>query len=148
MASEGDCGTARCSLSKTLEVVGERWTFLVLREALADTTRFQDFRATLGIASDVLTARLATLVEGGVMVRQSYREPGQRTRQSYHLTESGRQLSLIVGALQQWGDEHLPGPTAPSVTPCTAAGRPVSVRFIDDRGEVLPEDEVRLARMS
>lgn len=127
-------------------MLGERWTFFILREALAGTTRFAEFRSTLGVASDVLTCRLTTLVDAGVMVRRSYQEPGQRARASYHLTESGRQLGLIIGALQQWGDEHVPCTKEPTVVCRTTAGQPVSVRFVGDQGEVLPQDEVRFER--
>ena len=135
-----------CSLTRTVEVLGERWTFFIVREALAGATRFAEFRSTLGVASDVLTCRLATMVDAGVMVRRNYQEPGQRARASYHLTESGRQLALIIGALQQWGDEHVPCTQEPTIVCRTAAGRPVSVRFVDDQGEILTQDEVRLER--
>ena len=106
--------TLRCSIARSLEVVGARWTLLIMRDALAGKTRFAEFRASLGIAPDVLSERLATLVEYGVMTRQPYQEPGSRQRFSYHLTEAGRDLLVVVGALQQWGDKHLPraeGPT-------------------------------------
>lgn len=146
MATRVDSQTPdQCSLSGALKVVGERWTFLVLREALAGTTRFADFRATLGIASDVLAARLAALVAAGIMERRSYQEPGQRARESYHLTDAGRQLSLVLGALQQWGDAHVQYTMEPAVFR-TADGRPVSVRFVDDRGAVLAPDDVRVQR--
>lgn len=136
----------RCSLAQTLEFVGERWTFLVLREALAGSTRFAEFRAALGVAPDVLSARLATLVAAGIMVRTPYKEPGQRVREAYHLTDAGRQLSLVLGALQQWGDTHVTDAAGPTMTYRTADGRPVAVRFVDDQGAVLPQTEVRLER--
>lgn len=135
-----------CSLTQTLEWVGERWTFLVLREALADTTRYGEFRANLGIASDVLVTRLATLVEAGIMERRTYQDPGQRKRDAYHLTDSGRQLALVLGALQQWGDEHTNATADSPVAFRTAEGRPASVAFVDDRGEVLDQAAVRLER--
>lgn len=143
-AAQGEA--ARCSFSATVAFVGERWTFLVLREALAGTTRFSEFRQALGIASDVLTCRLATLVEVGVLTRESYQEPGRRVRESYHLTASGRRLSLVLAALQQWSDEHVPSPTEPAVVYRTAEGRPVSVSFVDDEGDPLGPDDVRLER--
>ncbi|MCE6996846.1 helix-turn-helix transcriptional regulator [Saccharothrix sp. S26] len=136
---------ATCSLIKAVDLVGERWTFFVLREALAGTTRFSDFRARLGIASDVLTARLAKLVDSGLMTRRAYREPGQRPREGYCLTEAGRQFNVVLCALQQWGDEHLPDTTS-TVVYRTVDGRPVQVRFVDGEGAVVAAGDVRPER--
>lgn len=130
-----------CSLTQALDVVGERWAFLIMREALAGTTRFSQFRATLRIAPDVLSARLGVLVAGGVMERRDYREPGQRTRASYHLTDAGRELAPVLGALQQWGDAHRPSDLRPLRFRSTT-GRRVSVRFVDEDGTVLDQDQV------
>ena len=107
----------------TLEAVGERWTFLILREAAAGTTRFSDFRDALGISSDILAARLPTLVATGITRRESHKEPGRRPRDEYVLTESGRGLDLILAALQQWGDKHVPSPVPTITYATTAAGR-------------------------
>ncbi|MEU4445070.1 helix-turn-helix domain-containing protein [Actinosynnema sp. NPDC050801] len=134
-----------CAMVKAVEVVGERWTFLVLREALAGASRFSEFRAALGIASDVLAARLAKLVDTGLMCRRGYREPGQRPREGYHLTEAGRRLSVVLCALQQWGDEHIPC-TTPTVDYRATDGRAVSVRFVDADGVVVPAHDVRAER--
>jgi DNA-binding HxlR family transcriptional regulator len=135
-----------CSLVRAVDVVGERWTFLVLREALGGATRFSEFRARLGIASDVLAARLVKLVDSGLLVRQSYREPGQRPRDGYCLTEAGRQLNVVLCALQQWGVEHLPDTTS-SVVYRTVDGRSVQVRFVDGEGDVVPAGDVRPERV-
>lgn len=133
-----------CSIARSLEIVGDRWTMLVLREAaLQGVTRFADFRDRLGIAPDVLTLRLATLVEGGVMEKRPYREPGARTRFSYHLTPAGEQLRLVLAALQQWGDENRPPSTGPSTLRRSADGdRPVRVAFVDDTDAVVPAGNV------
>lgn len=139
-------GPASCSLANTLAVLGERWTFLVLREALAGTTRFNDFRSTLGIAAEVLSTRLASLVDAGVMVRHSYREPGQRARDSYHLTDPGRELVVVLGALQQWGDEHTPASKEPAFAFTTDDGRKVSVAFVDEAGTAVPAGEAFVRR--
>jgi DNA-binding HxlR family transcriptional regulator len=136
-----------CSIARSLEVLGERWTFLILREAFSGTMRFADFRAVLGVAPDVLSDRLATLVAAGVLEKQPYREPGARVRDSYHLTPAGRELKLVLGALQQWGDEHRPyelGPTA--VRRTVDGGRPVHVAFVDDTGREVPPDGVAFVR--
>ncbi|MFD1517119.1 helix-turn-helix domain-containing protein [Pseudonocardia yunnanensis] len=136
-----------CSIARSLEVLGERWTFLILREALSGTTRFADFRSELGVAPDVLSNRLATLVDAGVLEKQPYREPGARVRDSYHLTPAGRELQLLLGALQQWGDEHRPYELGPTIVRRTVDGdRPVHVGFIDDTGREVPLENVAFVR--
>lgn len=136
-----------CSVTRSLGVLGEKWTFLVLRDALVGTTRFADFRQSLGVAADVLGDRLSTLVEFGVMTKVPYQEPGSRMRYEYHLTDAGRALHVVVGALQQWGDEHLPWPEGRSIERrARRTGRPVHVAFIDDLGYEVPADDVETIR--
>lgn len=136
-----------CSIARSLEVLGERWTFLVVRDALAGTTRFADFRANLGVAPDVLTNRLNTLVAAGVLERRPYQEEGKRLRHDYHLTAAGAELQLVLGALQQWGDAHRPYPPGPTMIRRTAADdRPVRVGFVDDRGQEVALEDVRFVR--
>jgi DNA-binding HxlR family transcriptional regulator len=136
-----------CSIARSLEVLGERWTFLILREAFSGTTRFADFRAELGVAPDVLSNRLATLVDAGVLEKQPYRDPGARVRDSYHLTPAGRDLQVMLGALQQWGDEHRPYELGPTIVRRTVDGdRPVHVGFIDDTGREVPLEGVAFVR--
>jgi DNA-binding HxlR family transcriptional regulator len=124
-----------CSIARTLTVIGERWTILILREAFFGTSRFAEFRDRLGVAPDVLSDRLATLVEFGVMSREPYQEPGARSRSAYRLTPAGRELQVVLSALQQWGDEHLPRPEGPTMfrrvrgTDC-----PVRVGYLDEQG--------------
>lgn len=105
-----------CSVAATLAIVGERWTLLVLREAFYGVRRFDDFQRHLGVARNMLTDRLATLVEHGLLTRTPYREHGRRERHEYRLTPSGRELLPAVLALMQWGDAHLAGPAGPPVT--------------------------------
>jgi DNA-binding HxlR family transcriptional regulator len=135
-----------CSIARTLEVLGERWTFLVVRDALAGTTRFADFRATLGVAPDILTNRLNTLVEVGVLERRPYQEEGKRARQDYHVTAAGRELLVILGALQQWGDQHRPYSKGPTIVRRSTGDRPLRVAFVDDDGHEVPLPEVRFLR--
>lgn len=133
-----------CSIARSLGVLGERWTFLILREAFLGSTRFGEFRERLDVASDVLAARLATLVEFGVLAREPYREPGERGRDAYLLTPAGRELDVVLGALQQWGDRHLPWPAGPTIERVSAeTGRPVHVGFVDTSGREVPADDVR-----
>jgi len=131
-----------CSIARSLGVLGERWTFLILREAFLGATRFAEFRDRLGVAPDVLSERLATLVEYGVMEREPYREPGARSRSGYRLTPAGQELQVVLSALQQWGDEHLPRPEGPSMLRrVRGTDRPVRVGYLDERGrEVQPAD--------
>jgi len=136
-----------CAIARSLGVLGERWTFLILREATLGVTRFAQFRDSLGIAPDVLTERLATLVEYGVLERAAYQEPGSRSRSAYILTPVGRQLAVVLAALQQWGDEHLPWPEGPSMLRRVRdSDRPVHVGFVDDRGREVPAEDVAMIR--
>jgi DNA-binding HxlR family transcriptional regulator len=107
--------TENCSIQRSLEIVGERWTLLVLREAFYGIRRFEDFVRALGCPRDALSARLNTLVEEGIMRREPYREPGKRARNEYRLTEKGRELFPALLALLQWGDRWTADPTGPSV---------------------------------
>jgi DNA-binding HxlR family transcriptional regulator len=131
-----------CSVARTLTVLGERWTLLILREALAGKTRYADFERKLGLPPDTLADRLSTLVDYGIMTRGSYQEPGQRSRPSYHLTAMGRELHIVVGALSDWGDKHLPCAEGPSMfLRARRTGRAVRVGFIDELGyETHPDD--------
>src|SRR5690606_41303607 len=79
----------RCSIARSLQILGEKWALLVVREAVLGVTRFADFRARLGIAPDVLTARLEPLVAGGVLERRPYRDAGQRQRDADVSTYAG-----------------------------------------------------------
>jgi DNA-binding HxlR family transcriptional regulator len=92
-----------CSIARSLEVIGEWWTLLILRDAFLGITRFEAFQERLGIARNVLTARLETLVEHGVLERHCYDEA--RARYDYLLTDKGRALWPVLVTLRQWGDE-------------------------------------------
>jgi DNA-binding HxlR family transcriptional regulator len=133
-----------CAIARTLAVVGERWTLLILRDAFLGATRFSEFRRSLGVAPDVLADRLATLVEHGVLTRATYREPGRRAREEYRLTDAGRELQIVLGALQQWGDTHLPWPDGPTVLRCGPDGAPLHVGFVDGQGDEV--DDVTFER--
>jgi DNA-binding HxlR family transcriptional regulator len=134
-----------CAIARTLGVLGERWTFLILREATMGATRFSQFRDVLGVAPDVLTERLNTLVEHGVMEKVPYRVPGERARFSYALTDAGQQLVVLLAALQQWGDEHLPWPEGPSLLRrVKGTDRPVHIGFVDDRGHEVDRNKVAM----
>ena len=128
-------GGEPCAIARTVDVLKDPWSFLILREALGGVTRFADFRASLDIATDVLSDRLSGLVEAGIMRREQYQEPGRRARASYHLTEAGLELKVVIGALQQWGDAHLPVDCGPTIERRDArSGEPIEVGFVNAKG--------------
>ncbi|MET7750338.1 helix-turn-helix domain-containing protein [Micromonospora sp. NPDC005367] len=104
-----------CSIARALDVVGNRSTLLLLREASLGTRRFDDFAARVGISEPVAAARLKQLVADGLLERRPYQEPGKRTRDEYVLTEKGAQLIPVLAALRQWGDTWAADPAGPSV---------------------------------
>ncbi|WP_217708932.1 winged helix-turn-helix transcriptional regulator [Nonomuraea rhodomycinica] len=134
MDAQPRISSVNCSVSRALAVVGERWTLLIVREAFDGVRRFADFRARLGIASNLLAARLDTLVDTGVMRRVPYREPGGRQRFEYELTPRGADLRPVLVALLQWGDKYLADPEGPSVI----------VRHRAGPGETACEEPVRV----
>lgn len=100
-----------CSIARTLEVVGERWSLLVLRDALFGVRRFDEFRASLGIASNVLAARLDRLSGEGLLERRRYQT--RPDRYEYLLTDKGRELTPVLLMLMTWGDRYYPNPGGP-----------------------------------
>ncbi len=102
-----------CSVARTLEVVGEKWALLALREVFLGVGRFDAIQAATGAPRAVLMRRLRTLVGAGVLEQHDYRDGGARTRQEYRLTVAGRELQPVLIALMQWGDRHLAGPGGP-----------------------------------
>lgn len=110
-----DYETGNCSVQRTLEVIGEKWTILVLREVFNGVHRFDQIRDHVGMPDAVLSARLRRLVHQGVLIAVPYREPGARTRHEYRLTEKGLELYPIMIALLQWGDKHRVDPDGPAL---------------------------------
>ena len=110
-----------CSVAQSLEVIGEWWTLLILRDAFLGVTRFDDFASRLGIARNVLTTRLDTLVDNDVLTRVPYDQA--RGRYDYRLTDKGRALLPVLTAIRQWGDEWILGADqAPIVVEHTTCG--------------------------
>ena len=94
-----------CSIARALEIVGERWTLLIVRDAFLGLRRFDQFQESLGIARNVLTDRLNRLVEEGILERVRYSERPERYE--YRLTQKGRELNIALAGLRQWGDNYL-----------------------------------------
>jgi DNA-binding HxlR family transcriptional regulator len=95
-----------CSIARALEVVGERWTLLILRDAVLGLERFEEFQASLGIASNVLTSRLKLLSGEGLLARVP--DPQRPGRPKYELTDKGAELAPVLVELMKWGDSHYP----------------------------------------
>jgi DNA-binding HxlR family transcriptional regulator len=94
-----------CSIARTLELVGERWTLLIVRDAFLGVRRFDDFQQSLGVSRGVLTDRLRRLVESGILERRLYQE--RPPRYEYRLTDKGRDLWPVTVAFLKWGDRYL-----------------------------------------
>jgi DNA-binding HxlR family transcriptional regulator len=102
-----------CSVARAMEILGERWTFLILRESFYGVRRFSDMQRNLGIARNILSVRLHTLVGAGILEKRLYQEEPERYE--YRLTASGKDLYPALVTLMQWGDRHLQGELEPPV---------------------------------
>jgi DNA-binding HxlR family transcriptional regulator len=151
-----DLGDQPCSLSRTLSVVGDRWTLLVLRECFMGVRRFDDFEKRLGITRHVLAERLKRLTEHGVLVKSAYQQ--RPLREEYRLTDKGHDLYPAVLALVNWGDRHMSddigqpirhvhktcGHEVHGVMVCSECGEPLRARDMSLReapeleGQLLP----------
>lgn len=101
-----DWSDDRCPIARSLDVVGDPWILLIVRQALSGARRFEQFRTELGIADTVLSRRLQALVDAGVLARSAYRDG--RTRSEYVLTDAGADLLPVLHALVLWGEKHRP----------------------------------------
>jgi DNA-binding HxlR family transcriptional regulator len=102
-----------CSIGRAMDILGERWTFLILRECFYGVRRFTDMQRNLGIARNILSARLHTLVRAGILERRRYQSDPERFE--YRLTAAGRDLYPAVITIMRWGDEHLLAKDGPPV---------------------------------
>ncbi len=107
--------TENCTVGRTMAILGERWTFVVLREVFNGVRRFDDIRRHSGIPRQVLSNRLGLLVEQGVLRREPYQDPGERARHEYRLTDKGFDLYPVLVAIAAWGDRYLVDPEGPPV---------------------------------
>jgi DNA-binding HxlR family transcriptional regulator len=141
--ADRDAWTAvgHCSIEKTMSALGTKSAMLIMREAYYGTTRFDDFAQRVGITKAAAAARLAELVDLGLLTRQPYREPGQRTRDEYVLTEAGIDFMPVVWAMFQWGQRHLPSQHGLRLTHVNCgADATVEVRCAE--GHPVPPDEL------
>ncbi len=135
----------RCTLARALDVVGTRSAFLILREAFYGTSRFDDFADRVGLSEPATAARLRELVDQGLLEREDYREPGQRTRQRYRLTEKGADLLPSLVALMQWGDRWLDDRGGPLELRHRGCGEPVSTEVRCAAGHRVEAEDVEAA---
>ena len=137
-----DYAGQNCSVARSLEVLGERWTMLILRDAFQGVTRFEAFGRRLGIAPNILTKRLRTLTDSGVLERRRYEERPERFE--YVLTDAGKELLPVLVDLMRWGDAHLAPKGAPAVlrhagcggelgagAVCATCGQPVTADDVE-----------------
>jgi DNA-binding HxlR family transcriptional regulator len=128
-----------CSIARALEIVGERWTLLIIRDAFLGLRRFDQFQESLGIARNVLTDRLGRLVEQGILDRVPYTQ--RPARYEYRLTPKGRDLAVTLAGLRQWGDKYL-SDQPPRITRRRSDKRPVIAAFVPQGADVIQPDEL------
>jgi DNA-binding HxlR family transcriptional regulator len=137
-----DYAGQNCSIARTLELVGERWTLLIIRDVFRGRRRFDQLQESLGIATNVLTSRLDRLVEAGILERVPYQD--KPVRHEYRLTERGLELRTPLIALMNWGDRYLAPDGPPLVTEHVTCGASVVAQLIcSGCGEPVRPGELR-----
>ena len=142
-----DADPQNCPVGGAVDLLGEKWTLLIVRDALNGVRRFDDFRAHLGVSDAVLADRLRKLVDAGILERQPYQEAGRRTRHEYRPTAMGWDLRIVLAALRQWGEAHLGEPDRPSFVArhldC-GGDAVVELRCVEHPDEPLSGDELQI----
>jgi DNA-binding HxlR family transcriptional regulator len=140
-----DLAEARCSVARSVAVIGDRWTLMIVRDSFLGVRRFEDFERRLGISRSIIADRLKRLVEAGVLRREIYQD--RPVRHEYRLTERGLALHPVILAIVHWGDVQFAGEAGPPmlhrhkacdcdftpVTTCSACGEPVAARDVEVR---------------
>jgi DNA-binding HxlR family transcriptional regulator len=133
-----DYDTANCAIGAAVGILGERPTFLVLREAFNGVRRFDDMQRRTGMPRQVLSQRLARLVAEGLLRKVRYQESGQRSRDEYRLTDRGLDLYPVLVALMEWGDRYASDADGPPVLlRHRDCGEPVQLQLTCAAGHVL-----------
>jgi DNA-binding HxlR family transcriptional regulator len=133
-----DYDSANCAIGAAVGIIGERPTFLVLREVFNGVRRFDDMQRRTGMPRQVLSQRLGRLVAEGLLRKMPYRESGQRRRDEYRLTDKGLDLYPVLVALMQWGDRYEVGPAGPPVLlRHRDCGEPVQLQLACGAGHVV-----------
>ena len=121
---------SNCTIARALQILGEKWTLLIIRESYYGATRFEQFHRVLNCPRNLLSERLNLLVEEAMFEKSAYREPSNRTRNEYCLTDKGRDLQPILLSLMQWGDRYQADPEGPPVLARHAGcGLPLQVKI-------------------
>lgn len=133
-----------CTIAKTLDLIPTRSAFLILREAFYGTSRFDDFAQRVGISEPVAATRLQELVDHGLLERENYQDPGQRTRRRYRLTDKGADLFPALVALMQWGNRYLDDAGGPVELRHRECGKPVAAQLVCADGHDVTPDQLEL----
>ena len=134
-----------CSVARSVAVIGDRWTLMLLRDCFLGVRRFEEFERRLGISRSIIAERLKRLVDEGVLRREAYQD--QPVRHEYRLTDKGMALHPVIMAIVHWGDVHYTGPEGPPllhrhkacgcdfapVLTCSACGEAVTARDVEVR---------------
>lgn len=132
-----------CTIGRTLDIVGDKWTIPILRECFLGVSRFSDIERLLGCARNLLSQRLVALVEAGLLSKSDYQVSGQRRRPEYHLTAKGNELLPVLIALMQWGDRWTADDAGPPLNLLhrDCGGRlEVSIRCADGHTDIASKD--------
>ncbi len=136
---------SQCNLARAIELIGDRWTLLILRSALYGVRRFDDFQQELGTPRTVLSSRLNDLVDAGLLEKKPYKLKGRRARSEYVLTDQGEALRPVLIGLTQWGDAWLGAGGQPPISFTDAESRDaVRLAFVSNKGREVPVDDLRV----
>jgi DNA-binding HxlR family transcriptional regulator len=137
-------GSARCPVARSLDMIGDWWTLLLVRDALRGARRFSEFQEKLGLAPNILTARLRKMVADGIL--ETKPSPERSDRCEYHLTEKGKRLQVVLVALRQWGEDNLfEAGEAMTALVDKAHGKPVQrLGVIAASGQALRPEEIEV----
>src|SRR4051794_35470073 len=139
-----DYANQDCSIARALEIVGERWTLLIVRDVFLGRRRFDEIQESLGVARNVLSDRLGRLVEHGILEKVPYCERPERFE--YRLTQKGRDLNVALAGLRQWGDEYL-SEQPQSYLRRRSDGATVVAAFVPEGQEAVPGEDVEIVRL-
>ncbi|KYH43337.1 HxlR family transcriptional regulator [Branchiibius sp. NY16-3462-2] len=143
LANRGDQPLGQwCPMERSLALLGNRVSFVLLREVAYGTTRFDHLVKRVGVTESVAARRLRELVDAGVLTKVPYQEPGQRQRFEYALTDAGHELLPVLLSLHAWGSRHIPG-RAPRLRH-EDCGAPVTVKLVCENGHDLTEEIIEV----
>ncbi|MGD8325976.1 MAG: helix-turn-helix domain-containing protein [Sphingomonadales bacterium] len=130
------------------EVLGDKWTLLILREAFYGVQRFDDMLKDLGAPRAMLTDRLNKLIKHNLMTKEPYQEPGDRVRYCYVLTEAGQALAPMFIALTEWGEDHIIEAEAPVKVVDKDTGKPLHISLCNEKGQPVATSKATLVQRS